>query len=125
MDEGYPECEITYEVEDEEYESLSLQDKTYISDKVNTDMENHCIVYTFNDSIKVTTSFYFTGKKMMLKLFSKHFQEITESLDLTLHITKSKIKNYNERKSRKIGFTMDNYVQSEDNTESVQIAAKA
>lgn len=125
MDEGYPECEITYEVEDEEYESLSLQDKTYISDKVNTDMENHCIVYTFNDSIKVTTSFYFTGKKMMLKLFSKHFQEITESLDLTLHITKSKIKNHNERKSRKIGFTMDNYVQSEDNTESVQIAAKA
>ena len=88
-------------------------------------MENHCIVYTFNDSIKVTTSFYFTGKKMMLKLFSKHFQEITESLDLTLHITKSKIKNHNERKSRKIGFTMDNYVQSEDNPESVQIAAKA
>ena len=125
MDEGYPECEITYEVEDEEYESLSLQDKTYISDKVNTDMENHCIVYTFNDSIKVTTSLYLNGKKMMLKLFSKHFQEITESLDLTLHITKSKIKNYNERKSRKIGFTMDNYVQSEDNTESVQIAAKA
>ena len=125
MDEGYPECEITYEVEDEEYESLSLQDKTYISDRVNTDMENHCIVYTFNDSIKVTTSFYFTGKKMMLKLFSKHFQEITESLDLTLHITKSKIKNHNERKSRKIGFTMDNYVQSEDNIESVQIAAKA
>lgn len=125
IDEGYPECEITYEIEDEEYESLSLQDKTYISDKVNTDMENHCIVYTFNDSIKVTTSFYFTGKKMMLKLFSKHFQELTESVDLTLHITKSKIKNHNERNSRRIGFTMDNYVQSEDDNESVQIAAKA
>lgn len=125
IDEGYPECEITYEIEDEEYESLSLQDKTYISDKVNTDMEKHCIVYTFNDSIKVTTSFYFTGKKMMLKLFSKHFQELTESVDLTLHITKSKIKNYNERNCRRIGFTMDNYVQSEDNNESVQIAAKA
>lgn len=110
IDEGYPECEISYEIEDEEYESLSLQDKTYISDRVNTDMENHCIVYAFNDSIKVTNSFYFTGKKMMLKLFSKHFEEMTESLDLTLHITKSKIKKHNERKRRKIGFTMDNYV---------------
>ena len=125
MEKGYPECEITYEIEDEEYESLSTQDKTYISDRVNTDMENHCIVYTFNDSIKVSTSFYFTGKRMMLKLFSKHFQEMTESLDLTLDITKSKIKNHNERKSRRIGFTMDNYVQSEDNNESAQIAAKA
>ena len=125
MEKGYPECDITYEVEDEEYESLSTQDKTFISDRVNTDMENHCIVYTYNDSIKICTSFYFTGKTMMLKLFSKHFREMTESVDLTLDITKSKIKNHNERKSRRIGFTMDNYVQSEENNEPVQIAAKA
>ena len=50
---------------------------------------------------------------------------MTESVDLTLDITKSKIKNHNEWKSRRIGFTMDNYVQSEENNESVQIAAKA
>lgn len=68
---------------------------------------------------------YFTGKTMMLKLFSKHFLEMTESVDLTVDITKLKIKNHNERKSRRIGFTMDNYVQSEENNESVQIAAKA
>lgn len=125
MDKGYPECEISYEIEDEDYGSLSLQDKTYISDKVNTDMENHCIVYTYNDSIKVSTTFYFTGKKMMLKLFSKHFQEMTESLDLALDITNSIIKKHIDRKSRRIGFTMDNIMPSEDKNESIQIAAKA
>ena len=72
-------------------------------------------------NIKVWRS---TGKRMMLELFGKHFREMTESLDLTLDITKSKINNHNERKTCRIGFTLDNYLQSEDNNESAQIAAE-
>lgn len=123
IDKGYPECEITYLMEDDDYKSLDIQDKTYIADKVNTDIENHCVVYAFNDNIRVSTSFYFTGKKMMLTLFSEHFQELTESVALALDIIRSKITNHNDRKGRRIGFNMDNQ-QSEETSEATRITAK-
>lgn len=46
LDSNYLECTITYEIEDDDNEVLDITDKTFISDRVNTDMENHAIVYT-------------------------------------------------------------------------------
>lgn len=124
LDDDYPECEIYYEVEDEDYKNFELYDKTYVSAKVNGDMENHCIVYTFNDCMVVSTSYYFNSKQMMLDLFGKHFCDMTESLDLTLKII-SKKKKRNEHKERRIGFTIDHHKQPEQNSDNIQIVAKA
>lgn len=124
IDSGFPECTITYEIEDDDYESLDMCDKTYISDRVNTDMENHSTVYSFDDSIKLTSRFYFTSKAMMLELFCQHFAEFTQSLDLALNIARDKIKNYKEIKGRRIGFNTGIYKQSEQIPDSIQIAAK-
>lgn len=125
INEGYSECEITYEVEDEDYEALEIRDKTFISDRVNTDLENHCTVYTFNDSIKLSSSFYFTSKQMMLDLFRRHFMDLTHSLDMTIDIVKNKIDEHKERKSRRIGFNTEVHKQPEQESENLQIAAKA
>ena len=66
---NYAECIILFDEDIDDYNSLGISDKTYIADKANTDLENHCKVYAFNNGIKINTSFYFTNKKMMLDLF--------------------------------------------------------
>ena len=100
----YAECEISYCCGDDEYESLDIHDKTFVADKVNTDMENHCIVLAYNDNLKLRTSFYFTNKRMMLDLFSLHFEELTDSLKTVLEIVCEKIERQKAYKNRRIGF---------------------
>ena len=46
----YAECGIVYECSADEYAALSTEDKTFIADKVNTDLYNHATVYAYNDS---------------------------------------------------------------------------
>ena len=49
----YAECGIVYECSADEYAALSIEEKTFIADKVNTDLYNHATVYAYNDSIKI------------------------------------------------------------------------
>ena len=118
---NFAECIILLQIENEDYNSLDLSDKTYIADKVNTDLANHCKVYAFNDSIKVTTSFYYTNKKMLLDLFSEHFAEMTETIDLTTEIVNDSIVEHKDNCNRKIGFVTYNCCPKPE----VQTAAKA
>lgn len=109
MNEHYSECIINFKCEDDEYESLSMSDKTYIADKVNTDKENHATVYTFDDSFNISTSFYFSNKQMMLDLFRTHLMEMTESVDMAIDIVSDKIEQRKNR-NRRIGFyTQDSF----------------
>lgn len=103
---NYAECEISYYCGDDDYEALDMQDKTFISDKVNTDKENHCIALSYNDSLELRTLFYFTSKRMLLELFKIHFEELTDSLDLAIDIVLGKIECHKAHKSHRIGFNM-------------------
>ena len=103
----YAECIIVYECNAEEYASLDLTDKTFVADKVNTDLYNHATVYAYNDSIKVDSTFYFTSKKMWVELFIKHFNELNESVGMALEIICDKTTGKAEEeaeKPKKIGF---------------------
>lgn len=124
-EEQYAECTITYRCADEDYERLELDDKTFIADKVNTDMENHATVFTFNDSIQVTTSFYFTSSDMLINLFAKHFEELTQSIDEALDIASDKIEENKKTLGRHIGFISEVNHQQESETNTMQVAAKA
>lgn len=115
MQGDYSECTINFKCEDDEYESLTMNDKTYIADKVNTELKNHATVYSFNESFNISTSFYFCNKQMMLNLFRKHFHDITESIDMAIDIVINKIEEMKHR-SRKIGFHIQ--VDYENNSES-------
>jgi len=119
----YAECKIEFQCEDEDYEKLDIDEKTFIADKVNTDLENHCIALSFNDSVKSVTSFYFTSKSMMFELFSQHFKELTETTDLMLSLVKDKIDDFKENQGHRIGFYSNS---SETNHQKdSQVAAKA
>ena len=110
----YAECAIVYECEAEEYVALDITDKTFIADKVNTDLFNHATVYAYNDSIKIDSTFYFTSKKMLVELFIKHFNELNESVGMALEIISDKIASEAEEeaeKPKKIGFCV--YEQNE------------
>ena len=110
----YAECVIVYECNAEEYTSLDLTDKTFVADKVNTDLYNHATVYAYGDSIKIDSTFYFTSKKMWVELFIKHFNELNESVDMALEIISDKIASEAEEeaeKPKKIGFCV--YEQNE------------
>ena len=114
------ECAIVYECNAEEYASLDLTDKTFIADKVNTDLYNHATVYAYNDSIKVDSTFYFTSKKMWVELFIKHFNELNESVDMALDIISDKIAIEAEavadaEKPKKIGFCISENENSDGN----------
>ena len=101
----YAECEIVYECTAEEYVNLEQHDKTFLADKVNTELENHATVYAFNDSFKVTSTFYFTSKKMLVDLFIKHFNELNESVQLAFDIIGDMVTSADEaEKPKKIGF---------------------
>lgn len=103
----YAECAIVYECAADEYVSLELTDKTFIADKVNTDLYNHATVYTYGDSIKIDSTFYFTSKKMWVELFIKHFNELNESVQLAFDIIGDMVTSADEaEKPKKIGFCM-------------------
>lgn len=117
---GFAECEICYETCAEDYEALELSDKTFIADKANTDVENHCKVLAFNNSLRIETSFYFTNKRMMINLFSQHFDELNESLSVAMEIGYEKVDAHKANKSRSIGFHADANKKQEVEPERVQ-----
>ena len=101
----YAECAIEYACDADEYAALSTDEKTFIADKVNTDLYNHATVYAYNDSIKIDSSFYFTSKKMWTELFIKHFNELNEAVRLALDIICDMVTSADEaEKPKKIGF---------------------
>ena len=120
---GYNECTIMYQCTDEDYAKLDIQDKTFMADKVNTDLENHATVYAYDESFYITTSFYFTSKQMLLNLFASHFEELVNSLNESIDILRSKIEEHKNNPTRKIGFNVDSYKQESQQNET-QVAAK-
>lgn len=120
IQEDYAECEISYCSCADDYGALDIKDKTFIADKVNTDKENHCVVLAYNDKLKLRTSFYFTNKRMMLDLFSIHFEELTDSLESTFEIACDKIECQKAYKNRRIGFNVDSNDSSSRDIETVQ-----
>lgn len=101
----YAECGIVYECSADEYAALSTEEKTFIADKVNTDLYNHATVYAYNDSFKIDSTFYFTSKKMWVELFIKHFNELNESVQLAFDIIGDMVTPADEaEKPKKIGF---------------------
>jgi len=117
---GFAECKICYETSAEDYEALELQDKTFIADKTNTDVENHCKVLAFNDSLRVETTFYFTNKQMMINLFSQHFDELNESLGVAMDIACEKVDTHKANKNRSIGFVAEAKKRQEVEPQRVQ-----
>ena len=122
----YAECVIVYECNAEEYASLDLTDKTFVADKVNTDLYNHATVYAYNDSIKIDSTFYFTSKKMWTELFIKHFNELNEAVAMAMDIICDKIAIEAEavadaEKPKKIGFC----ISENENTNGNDVAAVA
>ena len=101
----YAECGIVYECSADEYAALSTEEKTFIADKVNTDLYNHATVYAYNDSIKIDSTFYFTSKKMWTELFIKHFNELNEAVAMAMDIICDMVTSADEaEKPKKIGF---------------------
>ena len=120
---GYAECAIVYECGADEYVALEQHDKTFIADKVNTDLENHATVYAFNDSFKVVSTFYFTSKSMLIDLFIKHFNELNEAVQLAFDIIGDMVTSADEaEKPKKIGFCVP---EQNENTNGNDVAAVA
>ena len=117
----FAECSIIYDSQDEDYEELSIEDKTFVADKVNIEMENHTTVFAFDSNCRINTSFYYTDKKMLLNLFCKHFTEITKSTDMFLDILSDKIDKNKKHKSRRIGFNVE---PETDRNSEPKVAAK-
>ena len=121
----YAECAIVYECAADEYVSLELADKTFIADKVNTDLYNHATVYAYNDSFKIDSTFYFTSKNMWNELFIKHFNELNESVRMAWEIICDKTTGKAEdeaEKPKKIGFCVP---EQNENTNGNDVAAVA
>ena len=121
--EDYAECGIVYECEADEYVSLDITDKTFIADKVNTDLYNHATVYAYNDSFKIDSTFYFTSKNMWNELFIKHFNELNEAVAMAMDIICEKIADDDKddtEKPRRIGFCVP---EQNENTNGNDVAA--
>lgn len=120
LHDGFAECVMYYQCGGEEYETLEMPDKTFISDKVNTETENHCTVLAFNDNLRIETSFYFSNKRMMLNLFSQHFEELTESIDMAIDIACEKAEAHKANKNRRIGFNAEPCSKQQSEPERIQ-----
>ena len=105
--EGYAECNLSYCCVDDEFEALDMSDKTFIADKTNMVKENHCVAVAYNDVLKLHTSFNFTSKRMMIELLSRHFEELTDSIDTAVDFACEKIGHHKTHKNRKIGFNAE------------------
>ena len=119
---SYAECKITYPCDDSGYESLDITDKTFIADKVNTDMDNHCKVLAFNDSIRVVISFYFTSKVMMMDLFLTHFKEIVSTIEFVAEVYVDRAEERKPSRNR-IGFNVDYNANSGDKDTDLNVVA--
>ena len=119
MNYEYPLCEISYHVGDDDYQALEVPQKTFIADKVNTDKARLSTVKAFNDEICISTSFYFTSKKMLLVLFFNHFTDLRATVDATMEQAIDAIQE--KENKRPIGFVANQMSQSEK--EATQIAA--
>ena len=122
----YAECAIVYECNAEEYTSLDITDKTFLADKVNTELENHATVYAFNDTLKVVSTFYFTSKSMLIDLFVKHFNELNESVGMALGIIGDKIAESAEieDKPKQIGFCVPEQNENSNGNDVAAVAKK-
>ena len=125
----YAECAIVYECEAEEYVALDITDKTFVADKVNTDLFNHATVYAYNDSIKIDSTFYFTSKKMWVELFIKHFKELNKSVEMAVDIIADKITREAEaeaeaEKPKKIGFCVPEQSEGVNGCDVAAVAKK-
>lgn len=116
LENDYPRCDITLRVADEDYQALELSQKTFIADKVNTDELHLSTVRAFDDSIMVTTSFYFANKKMLLSLFYDYFVDLKETVNYTMELTVDKIQT--KEIKRPIGFTVNINSSNEKEQES-------
>lgn len=111
MDNEYPQCEIFYSAGDEDYQALELSQKTFIADKVNTDENRFSTVKAFEDEICISTSFYFTTKKMLLVLFFNHLVDLRETIDATMEQAVYAIQE--KENKRPIGFVANQMLESE------------
>lgn len=111
MDNEYPQCEIFYSAGDEDYQALELSQKTFIADKVNTDENRFSTVKAFEDEICISTSFYFTTKKMLLVLFFNHLVDLRETVDVTMEQAVYAIQE--KENKRPIGFVVNQMLESE------------
>lgn len=104
----FAECGIVYSVEEKTFEALELSDKTFIAAKVNNELDNHAVMYVYNEGFKVATTFYFTSKKMLMKLFTKHFNELTDTIAGVIEIVRENItveaEQEKENAPQQIGF---------------------
>lgn len=123
--EGFVECEISYTCNDDDYEHLEESNKTFLADKINTDMLNHATVLAFGGKFAVRTFFYFTNKETMINLFSMHFEELTDSLDMVTELVNKMIKDNKKWHCRRIGFYSDASDDDRSETKELQVAAKA
>ena len=125
--EDYAECGIVYESGDDSYTALDLAEKTFIADKTNIELENHAVVYAYNESIKVCSTFYFTSKSMMLELFVKHFDELNECLGVALDVANEIMQGdaeEGEEKPKQIGFCVPEQNESVNGNNVAAVAKK-
>ncbi len=125
----YAECGIIYSIEDEAYTALELGDKTFIAAKTNNEVDNHAIVYVYNESIKLASTFYFTSKKMMLELFIKHFNELRECtatvIELTLeHINSAQDAAEDANRPKRVGFCVSEQNENVNGNDVAVVAKK-
>ena len=123
----YAECGIVYECNADEYAALSTEEKTFIADKVNTDLYNHATVYAYNESIKIDSTFYFTSKKMWTELFIKHFNELNEAVAMAMDIICDKIADDDKddaEKPRQIGFCVPEQNENTNGNDGAAVAKK-
>ena len=125
LNDGFGECSIVFECEDEEYEKLDQEKKAFMADKVNVDTDNHATIIAYQSSFEAKTSFYFTNKGMLLNLFSSHFEELTDSVCEAIDIVGTEIEEQKQSSGRRIGFNTETYQIKNQKPEEVQIAAKA
>ena len=98
----------------------------YLQDEgLKCDLSDGNVLFEYNDSFRVSTSFYFTDRTMMINLFSQHFEELTDSLSEALDIVGSKLDDQRPSQSRSIGFGADAYKPSAAESADGQAVAKA
>lgn len=123
----YAECVIVYELGDDSYTALDLAEKTFIADKANISADNHAVVYAYNESIKVWSTFYFTSKSMMLELFVKHFDELNECLGVALEVANEIMQGdaeEGEEKPKQIGFCVPEQNEKANGNDVAAVAKK-
>ena len=108
---------------------MELSEKTFIAAKTNNEVDNHAIVYVYNESIKLASTFYFTSKKMMLELFIKHFNELKECTDTVVELTLEHINNAQDAaedadRPKRVGFCVSEQNENVNGNDVAVVAKK-